>query len=110
MNEAVTSSLASLSIDAWTDSIYIERFWRSLKYEEVYQRAYQSQMLNGGSTDTSRDTTQFAHSHPWGETPDMIHSLTPIGELLKATYEDQPRHLFLKKAVTKTGACILEAK
>ena len=25
---------------AWTDNIFIERFWRSLKYEEVYLRAY----------------------------------------------------------------------
>ena len=25
---------------AWTDYIFIERFWRLLKYEEVYLRAY----------------------------------------------------------------------
>jgi putative transposase len=26
----------------WIDNVFIERFWRSLKYEEVYLRAYQS--------------------------------------------------------------------
>lgn len=27
---------------SWIDNVFIERFWRSLKYEEVYLRAYQS--------------------------------------------------------------------
>ncbi len=34
-----------LSMDGkgcWRDNIIIERFWRSLKYEEVYLRAYDS--------------------------------------------------------------------
>ena len=26
----------------WIDNVYVERLWRSLKYEEVYLRAYQS--------------------------------------------------------------------
>ena len=42
---AVTESGAMLSMDgkgAWTDNIFIERFWRSLKYEEVYLKAYDS--------------------------------------------------------------------
>ena len=33
----------SLSMDGkgcWRDNVFIERFWRSLKYEEVYLRAY----------------------------------------------------------------------
>ena len=28
--------------DAWRDNVVIERFWRSLKYEEVYLKAYKS--------------------------------------------------------------------
>ena len=35
----------SLSMDgkgAWKDNVFIERFWRTLKYEEVYLRAYES--------------------------------------------------------------------
>lgn len=27
---------------SWIDNVFIERFWRTLKYEEVYLRAYQS--------------------------------------------------------------------
>ena len=27
---------------AWRDNVFVERFWHSLKYEEVYLRAYKS--------------------------------------------------------------------
>jgi putative transposase len=27
---------------AWRDNVFVERFWRSIKYEEVYLRAYES--------------------------------------------------------------------
>ena len=27
---------------SWKDNVFIERFWRTLKYEEVYLRAYES--------------------------------------------------------------------
>ena len=27
---------------AWRDNVFIERFWRTVKYEEVYIRAYDS--------------------------------------------------------------------
>jgi putative transposase len=26
--------------DSWRDNIFVERLWRSVKYEEVYLRAY----------------------------------------------------------------------
>ncbi len=40
---AVHATGAQLSMDgkgAWRDNIFIERFWRTVKYEEVYLRAY----------------------------------------------------------------------
>jgi putative transposase len=40
---AVAASGSRLSMDgkgSWTHNIFIERFWRSLKYEKVYLRAY----------------------------------------------------------------------
>ena len=40
---AVLGCGAQLSMDgkgAWRDNIFIERFWRTVKYEEVYLRAY----------------------------------------------------------------------
>ncbi len=27
---------------AWRDNVIVERFWRTLKYEEVYLKAYQN--------------------------------------------------------------------
>jgi len=27
---------------AWRDNVFVERLWRSVKYEEVYLRAYES--------------------------------------------------------------------
>jgi putative transposase len=35
----------SISMDgkgAWRDNVFVERFWRTVKYEEVYLRAYES--------------------------------------------------------------------
>jgi len=43
--ELVHSHGIRLSMDgkgAWKDNVFIERFWRTLKYEEVYLRAYES--------------------------------------------------------------------
>jgi putative transposase len=27
---------------AWRDNVFVERLWRTIKYEEVYLRAYES--------------------------------------------------------------------
>ncbi len=27
---------------AWRDNVFVERLWRSIKYEEIYLRAYDS--------------------------------------------------------------------
>jgi putative transposase len=43
--EAVHRHGITLSMDgrgAWKDNVFIERFWRTLKYEEVYLRAYET--------------------------------------------------------------------
>ena len=87
---AVAASGARLSLDgkgAWTDNIFIERFWRSLKYEEVYLRAY----------DTVADADRFInryinkyntirpHASLGGKTPDNIHAIAPAEGLLKAS-------------------------
>jgi putative transposase len=87
---AVDASGLRLSMDekgAWTDNIFIERFWRSLKYEEVYLRAY----------DTVADAKRFIiryinkfntirpHASLGGKTPGNIHAIAPADELLKAS-------------------------
>ena len=43
--EAVLSRGIRLSMDgkgAWRDNVFVERVWRSIKYEEVYLKAYES--------------------------------------------------------------------
>ena len=48
-SEAITSVLkeygVTISMDGrgrWLDNVFVERLWRSLKYEEVYLKAYES--------------------------------------------------------------------
>ncbi|OXC74378.1 Mobile element protein [Caballeronia sordidicola] len=43
--DAVLSRGIALSMDgkgSWRDNVFIERLWRSVKYEEVYLKAYES--------------------------------------------------------------------
>ncbi|MCB1507032.1 MAG: IS3 family transposase [Hyphomicrobiaceae bacterium] len=43
--EALSSKGVTISMDGrgcWRDNIFIERFWRSIKYEEIYLHAYDS--------------------------------------------------------------------
>jgi len=43
--DAVRSRGIDLSMDgkgSWRDNVFIERLWRSVKYEEVYLKAYES--------------------------------------------------------------------
>ena len=48
-SEAFTNALKDNGIDismdgkgAWRDNVFVERLWRSVKYEEVYLNAYES--------------------------------------------------------------------
>jgi len=73
--EAVIDNGVKLSMDgrgAWRDNVFVERIWRSVKYERVYLRAY-------GSVSTARaDIAQYiawyngerGHSSLAGKTPE----------------------------------------
>src|SRR4051812_40265663 len=42
---ASVNDLGGISMDgrgAWRDNVFVERLWRSVKYEEVYLRAYET--------------------------------------------------------------------
>jgi putative transposase len=87
---AVATSGARLSMDgkgAWTDNIFIERFWRSLKYEEVYLRAYDTvaDAKRWIYRYIDRYNTIRPHASLGGKTPEKIHSLAPAEGLLKAS-------------------------
>ena len=74
----VLGSGALLSMDgkgAWRDNVFIERFWRTLKYEAVYLRAYDS------VTDARHHLARYIpfynerrpHSSLDGHTPDSMY-------------------------------------
>ena len=56
----LASNGVAISMDgkgAWRDNVFVERLWRSVKYEEVYLRAYESARLAPRSVDISIFTT-----------------------------------------------------
>ena len=68
---AFTSLLAShgiaISMDgkgAWRDNVFVERLWRSVKYEEVYLRAYESVSEARNSIGRYLDFYNRASEHP----------------------------------------------
>jgi len=68
----------ALSMDGkgcWRDNVFIERFWRSLKYEEVYLHAYESASQARGSIGKYIEFYNSArpHSALGGRTPDAAY-------------------------------------
>jgi putative transposase len=67
-----------ISIDgkgAWRDNVFVERLWRSVKYEEVYLRAYDSVSEARASIGRYLDfyNTGRPHSSLDGTTPDQAY-------------------------------------
>jgi putative transposase len=74
----VLGSGAQLSMDskgAWRDNIFIERFWRTVKYEEVYLRAYET--VSDARRHLERYMTFYnsrrPHSSLGEQTPDTVY-------------------------------------
>jgi putative transposase len=67
---------------AWRDNIFVERLWRTIKYEEVYLRAYAS--VPEARASIGRYLTFYngrrPHSSHGGQTPDQAY-LTPLQPL-----------------------------
>jgi putative transposase len=67
---------------AWRDNIFVERLWRTIKYEEVYLRAYAS--VPEARASIGRYLTFYngrrPHSSLGGQTPDQAY-LTPLQPL-----------------------------
>ena len=57
---------------AWRDNVFVERLWRSIKYEEVYLRAYTS--VSEARAGIGQSLTFYNGSRPHssldGRTPD----------------------------------------
>jgi len=74
----VLDSGAELSMDgkgAWRDNIFIERFWRTVKYEEVYLRAYET--VSDARRHLERYMTFYNSRRPHSsldeQTPDAVY-------------------------------------
>jgi putative transposase len=83
---AFTSVLAknqiAISMDgkgAWRDNVFVERLWRSVKYEEVYLRAYESVSQARASIGRYLDfyNGRRPHSSLDGTTPDQAYFTPP---------------------------------
>ncbi|KZY30415.1 integrase [Roseovarius sp. HI0049] len=64
---------------AWRDNVFVERLWRTIKYEEVYLRAYDS--VSAARESLGRYlafyNTRRPHSSLDGQTPDQAYLNTP---------------------------------
>jgi putative transposase len=60
---------------AWRDNVFVERLWRSVKYEEVYLRAYDSVAEARASIGRYLDfcNRKRLHSSPGARTPDLAY-------------------------------------
>ena len=60
---------------AWQDNVFVERLWRTIKYEQVYMRAYASVSEARASIRRSIGfyNTRRPHSSLAGNTPDQAH-------------------------------------
>ena len=75
---ALTDRGITISMDgkgAWRDNVFVERLWRSVKYEEVYLRAYDSVCEARSSIGRYLDfyNTKRPHQSLDGATPDQAY-------------------------------------
>ena len=71
---------------AWRDNVFVERLWRSIKYEEVYLRAYASvsEARAGIGRYLSFYNSRRPHSSLDGKTPDQAYFNQPTPEAVAA--------------------------
>ena len=89
-SDAFTGALNSrgikISMDGkgrWVDNVFIERLWRSVKYEEVYLKAYQTmkEARNGLDSYFMFYNQKRFHQNLDYQTPDMVYFDKPEVEL-----------------------------
>jgi putative transposase len=75
----LTDNAIAISMDgkgAWRDNVFVERLWRSVKYEEVYLRAYDNVSEARASIGRYLDfyNARRPHSSLDGMTPDQAYN------------------------------------
>ena len=62
-------------VGRWRDNVFVERLWRSLKYEEVYRHAYET--VRDAQDGVARYMTFYNQIRPHraldGRTPDRVY-------------------------------------
>ena len=68
--DVLKGAAVAISMDGkgrWVDNVFVERLWRSVKYEEVYLHAYESMAAaRAGLGRYFRFTTPSAAIRVWG--------------------------------------------
>ena len=61
--------------NSWRDNVFVERLWRSVKYEDIYLRAYESvsAVRTGLSKYFNFYNSRRPHSSLDGQTPDQVY-------------------------------------
>ena len=81
-SEAFTDTLKEAGIDIsmdgkgrWIDNVFVERLWRSVKYEEVYLKAYETiaQARTGIGTYFQFYNSERRHQSMNRQTPDQVY-------------------------------------
>jgi putative transposase len=64
---------------AWRDNVFVERLWRTIKYEEIYLRAYNNvpQARAGIGRYIAFYNQRRPHSSLAGQTPDQAYISEP---------------------------------
>ena len=79
---ALQDAKIAISMDgkgAWRDHVFVERLWRTIKYEEVYLRAYRSvsEARRGLGRYLAFYNRRRPHSSLGGQTPDQAYGNQP---------------------------------
>ena len=78
---------------AWRDNVFVERLWRSVKYEDIYLHGYNSpaEVQQGLEKYFRFYNTRRPHQAHNGKTPDRVYfESLPV---LQAAYPEQWIHL-----------------
>jgi putative transposase len=84
----LTSNAIAISMDgrgAWRDNVFVERLWRSVKYEEIYLKAYDTvaEARNSLASYFGFYNSRRPHSSLDRQTPDQAY-FTPLPQIAAA--------------------------
>jgi putative transposase len=67
----------------WVDNVFVERLWRSVKYEDVYLHADETprELRSGLTRYFNFYNTRRRHTAPGRRTPDTVYFEQAIGQM-----------------------------